>query len=177
MNKINVVIVSALCFLFVNSAFSFDGQREGFVLGIGAGGGLVTPAGSGSTNTQTAPILSGTIAYGFNDNFQLGLGKKVVIFKYSGKTVYQELGGIVFDVFFDDYYVTLGAGISGASNTVSFNNYLFGNASFIGVGYEFTEGVNVEFVLGDAKFDTSSSSVVTPEKETYIGVLLTTFFY
>lgn len=174
-----IMMMAVLLFTsFTQQVFAFDGKREGFVIGFGLGAGFVMPAGDGDNKKNiSSPFMSGTLAYGFNDNFQIGIGKKVVSFKYNNKTVYQELGGFIVDVFLDDYYVSIGGGVSGAVNKVSLDDYLLGNASFVALGYEFTQGFNAEFVVGSAKFDTSNSTVVTPQKETFLGVLLTTYFY
>ena len=175
----NINIATLVFFLMLaHPAFAFDGQRQGFVLGLGLGGGIVQPQqGAGGKESVSSLLMSGSLSYGFNDSFQLGLGKKVASFKYNNGKVYQELGGIVADIFFDQYYLTLGTGISGAVNKVSLDNYLVGKSSFIGLGYELTPGLNIEYVLGNATFDTAGSSVVTPERETFFGVLLTTFIY
>ena len=177
MKKVNAIILILLCLFSFNHSFAFDGKREGFVLGVGLGFGAVNPQGTGDRKNVSSPLISGTLSYGFNDYFQLGFGKKVLSFKYNNKTVYQELGGIVVDFFIEDYYLTLGSGISSATNKISLDNYLLGDASFLGIGYEFTSGFNVELVTGNAKFNTTGSSVVTPEKEVFYGVLLTTYFY
>ena len=178
MKRVKVFMLLILYFISFNSSLAFDGQREGFVLGLGIGAGVVNASGNGQTTNVMSPMLSGSLSYGFNDIFQLGVGKKALVgFKYNNETVYQELGGITAEFFMDDYYITLGAGISGATNKFSLNDYLLGNASYIGVGYEFSQGLNLEFVVGNAKFDTTSSTVVTPEKETFFGVLLTTYLY
>ena len=173
----NICSTILLFFITLNYAVAFDGQRQGFVLGLGLGAGFVNPQGTGKKENISSPFLSGTLAYGFNDHFQLGVGKKIVSFKYNNKTVHQELGGIIADFFINDYYLTLGTGVSSATNKVSLSNILFGNASFVGLGHELTPGLNAEFVIGNATFDTAGTSVVTPEKETFFGVLLTTFFY
>lgn len=128
------------------------------------------------------PMLSGNISYAFNDSFQIGFGKKVVNYKFSNTPVYHELGGLVIDVFFDDYYLTFGTGTGSAINKFSISNFslsdvALGNGSFVGFGYEFSEGLNLEFVVGNGKFDASKNSVVTAENITFSGVLLTTYIY
>ena len=181
MKKTNVFILTIFCLLPLNNVIAFewfDGQRQGFTLGLGIGYGVVKVDSPAPKEDIETPMISGTLSYAFNDSFQIGLGKKALVgFKYKNKTVYQELGGIVVDVFIDDYYITLGSGIGGAVNKISLDDSLTGDASFIGLGYNLSEGLNIEFVIGQAKFDTASSIIVTPEKETFLGILFTTHIY
>lgn len=179
MKKYKLIVVILSCLLSSNGAYGFDGNREGFVIGLGIGAGVVNYTGVESGN-EFVPMISGNLSYGFSDNFQLGIGKKALMgFKYNNETTYQELGGIVADLFFDDYYITFGTGISGAVNDFSFSlsNVSMGKASYVGVGYEFSDNFYIEYVLGEATFDNTSSTVSTPDKETFFGVLLTTFIY
>ena len=181
MKKTNVFILTIFFLLPLNNVMAlewFDGQRQGFTLGLGIGYGIVMVDSPAPKKNIGSPMLSGTLSYAFNDSFQLGLGKKVLMgFKYNNKSVYQELGGIVLDFFMDDYYITVGSGIGGAANKFSLDNYLYGDSSFIGLGYTLSEGLNVEFVIGNAKFETTNSIIVTPERETFFGILLTTHIY
>lgn len=180
MKKNNFFVVAIFCLLPINSLFAdiFDGQRQGFVLGLGIGYGITrvnSPAPMEDINT---PMISGSLSYAFNDQFQIGFGKKALInFKYNNESVYQELGGIVLDFFMDEYYITVGSGIGTAANKVSLDDYLAGDAAFIGLGYELSENLNMEFVVGQATFDTSNSTIITPEKETFFGILFTTYIY
>ena len=181
MKKTNVFILTILFILPLNNVMAFewfDGQRQGFTLGLGIGYGVVKVDSPAPKENIESPMISGTLSYAFNDSFQIGLGKKVLMgFKYKNKSVYQELGGVVLDFFMDDYYITVGSGIGGAANKFSLDDYLYGDASFIGLGYNLSEGLNVEFVIGNTKFETTNSIIVTPEKETFFGILLTTHIY
>lgn len=177
MNKKSILLLGLLFIVSLGPVQAFDGDREGFVIGLGVGAGYVDYQGSAESGQAFVPLFSGTLSYGFNDSFQLGLGKKAIMgFKYNGQTVYQELGGIVADFFFQDYYLTLGTGTGGAVNKIQFKDVSLAQTTYIGLGYEISSNLYIEYVLGTATFKTNPS-VTAPEKETFMGVLMTTFIF
>ena len=55
----NISAAFLLFFLTLNYAVAFDGQRQGFVLGLGLGAGFVNPQGTGNRENISTPIFIG----------------------------------------------------------------------------------------------------------------------
>jgi len=179
MKQLQLLFSLILFFIMFQNTFAFDGQREGLTFGVGIGAAHLTNTSSTVSERKLSPLLSFQVSYAFNNNFQLGLGKKSILSTYSGKDFYSEIGGIVVDYFIDNYYLTLGANVAGSANKISVqpDSVLIGKGSFIGLGYKLEDHMYLEFVLANAKYDTSATSIVSPEKENIFGVLLVFHFF
>ena len=146
---LSITFVGISLALFASNAHSFDGNREGFVFGFGAGLGILTSPGLDHSN-QTGVQTDLTIGVGLSDNVE---------FHYTGKQFWYSEGGEFFSLANPmiglTYYLKPQApsgflsASAGPSIGVAFweggGGLLAGPGFHVGVGYEFSPHWNIKF--------------------------------
>ncbi len=149
MNKIlNSVMLVAV--LTTTSVSAFDDQKEGFLVGIGAGVAKLTIE-ENSWATSLGLATSFKIGYGFTNQFALYYRSDVSWFGYEDDsqddTYISGLAGIAADYYVDEnspYYLTAGVGIGSFANFTTKGQSETGSAYTIGAGYEVAPHVSLE---------------------------------
>jgi len=175
-------IIFVMIIGFVSTSFAFDGNRKGFILGIGAGLGT-TKIDSWAGNTSKTPIFTNfKIGGGFTDQLEIYYSSKVSWFKFDHPwyingarplytneevTAAHGIGAIgvtyAFAPKIPTFYGTVGYGFS----TFSFpfeadlaEDAAMGSGFYLGGGYEFSKHYSVEldFLFGKPTVDGDQDS-------------------
>jgi hypothetical protein len=176
MRRTTLLLFLLIPAMFINaaSAFAWDGKRKGFVLGLGAGGGLAsykfysTSSGFGSNGTTEGERES---KFAFMSDFKIGYApsnqvaiywmSKVAWFGYSFKyrdefinisesyTITNGIGGVAVAYYFQPEgpspYVTAGLGLSTWDAPFEEgSNGVSGSGFALGAGYEFSKHWSLE---------------------------------
>ena len=156
MNKIlNSVMLVAVLTTASTSVSAFDDQKEGFLVGIGAGVAKIkteVDVGSlGADDTSLGLATSFKIGYGFTNQFALYYRNDVNWFGYDSDpqddTYISGLTGIAANYFIEEnspYYLTAGVGVGSFANFTNKTRSETGSAYTIGAGYEVAPHVSLE---------------------------------
>ena len=176
-----VVMVCLLSVVFIQSSLAFDGNREGFIIGLGLGL-QETELNIEKNGVKAGLDMDGTLAtsfklgYGFNNNFLLHYTNDVSWVKVPNNSdslfigVTTISGTYYFNEKSPSAFITVGLGAGAWSNlsNTSPEESLLGSGWILGGGYEFKDHVNVEISLFEADFsnDTkvakSGTKIYTP---------------
>lgn len=126
-----------------------DGKndRQGFFLGLGVGGGVLSVSGDGESETKGAFLIDTKIGGGINEN---------VLLMYDGSSTITQIHGVDFTVytapfavqwfFADNFYIRPGIGLSFARASQDINGVNFSADSGVSIGIDMAGGY--EFRLG-----------------------------
>ena len=157
MKKINILSI-VIVFLFVyNNLYSFDGERNGFILGGGIGAGYLSNSASNDYNSNTDSrgvfLTHFKIGYAPSNTLELYYLSKVSWWGESDITFTLGLSAIAATYYVDSktetgWSISGGFGLSTLSapfeeNLESSNGF----GLFVGGGYEFSKHWNVELDL------------------------------
>jgi hypothetical protein len=183
-------LVGTAMFLAAGSASAFDGQRHGFMLGIGLGAGfssftqeIESPIGNGSGSDSKGGLATEfRIGGGIGNQFFLYYSNKVNWFSIENVnndkvTIADGVGSVAGQYFFKPEspsgFVSGGLGIGGWSTPMESNSSsLSGFGMFAGGGYEFSHLWSVEGSLSYASPSTSELGVKFTTKSTGVRVML-----
>lgn len=157
MKKINMLIVIVISSLAISNLYSFDGERNGFILGGGIGGSFLS-------NTASNNYISNTTSEGvFVTNFKIGYAPSNTLeIYYLSKVSWWGESDIIFTLglsavavtFYPDNSTETGWSISGGLGLSSLDAPFEANVSasngfglFAGGGYEFSPHWSVELDL------------------------------
>ena len=146
MKKIIIPTIATL--LLVTNASAFDGNKEGFMLGIGAGVSSVKTTYTGGNSRDTSFATSLKLGYGFNEQLAVYLASESGVYKYNGKgeTADTSLIGIGLDYYIDQnspFYVTGMVGL-GSVNKLKKAKVQTGYGFLIGAGYEISDHITLQ---------------------------------
>ena len=149
-----IVLANALCMFSVNVAAAWDGERQGFLLGIGLGYGSAK---------ESYPVLSGDvtglatdfkIGYAFSNQEALIYATKSVWGKFNSgaistsDTYIDQLASISFISWFSErtpsLYVTGGVGKIASKNLDASEVEVSGIGIHLGIGFEFVRHWSIE---------------------------------
>ncbi|KAA0230733.1 hypothetical protein EDS67_07485 [candidate division KSB1 bacterium] len=166
-----LALISGMMVSFTNSSFAWDGQRKGFIIGIGAGGGLATykpyttfsdfgsnPDSEMNRENKFALMTDFKIGYAPSNQVALFWMSKVAWFGHTNEfadgssqsyTFASGVGGLGVAYYFQPQgpspYLTAGLGFSTFSAPFERDfDGLFGSGLALGAGYEFSNHWSVE---------------------------------
>ncbi|MCB1185297.1 hypothetical protein KDM41_17905 [bacterium] len=138
--------------LAATPAHAFDGDRRGFLLGLGAGYGSA----EAFRNTDKGTATSFKIGAGLNDRTLLYYSNRVVFFSQHGDVDYQGMtaAGVSFYLQPDQpsFFFSGELGVAARRSRRGTSNLGF----TVGVGYEFTRHLNFELNYMNGPIDESS---------------------
>ena len=155
----NKIIISAIAasLLTISSAQAFDDQREGFLVGLGAGLSLVNSEVATYDETSLGFATSFKIGYGFSNQFLLYYVNNVSFFgqDYSNDTFTTGGSSIGASYYFDENspYYALGSIGLGSFGNFSSGNGEIGSTFSIGAGYEYSPHILLEGVFEHVNVD------------------------
>jgi len=163
------IILSTLCagvLAVPVMADVFDGNKEGFIVGIGAGYSLTdTHIGVSSKNNyfdeneaNSGWATNFKIGYGFNNQFSVYYENDVSWFKLGGVNdrFITGISALAMDYYIDEnspWYVTGSVGRATFSNFTDNDTLAKGIGYSVGVGYEFMPNITVESKFLSTNFD------------------------
>ena len=152
-----ILVLVVLLLTFTTSTYAFDGNRQGFILGLGVGPGLTSYSfeGIGTDDRTNKASVNTDFQIGYAPNNQLLIYWMSKVQWYSLETIFGSaiyasgVGGLGLSYYFEkegpSLYLTGGVGFASVAAPFEDNietEYGFGIAA--GVGYEFAKHWSVE---------------------------------
>ena len=143
-----MILPTAATLLLMTNANAFDDNKEGFMLGLGAGVSSVKTTYTGGNSRDVAFSTSFKLGYGINKQLAAYIASRSNGYKYNneGKAVNAGMLGIGVDYYIDEtspFYVTgmIGpGGVADLKKSDDQNGYGF----LVGVGYEISDHVTLQ---------------------------------
>ena len=150
MNKIIISTIAA-SLLTISTAQAFDDQREGFLMGVGAGAAIVNTSSTGLDESSFGFATSFRMGYGFNNQFLLYYTNDISWFgidDYRNDDTFISGGSAIGASYYIEenspIYITGSLGLGGFSNFTSDYSTDLGSTFSIGGGYEISPHVLLE---------------------------------
>jgi len=153
-----LILIACLIILFTINIFAFDGEREGFILGFGAGYGYSTIEKVKRLNVEkdyTGVYTDLRIGAALTEQIAIHYsGKQIVGFSNGGWIIFYPGIGLTYyhkpqapSIMFMTGIGLFGGGGSGLSKVARYDLNLVGSGInlYLGVGYEFAKHFMVEF--------------------------------
>ena len=140
-----IIIPTIVTLLLVTNASAFDDNKEGFMLGLGAGVSSVKTTYTGGNSRDTGFATSIKLGYGFNEQLAVYLASESAVYKYNnqGDTVDTSLIGIGLDYYINQnspFYITGMVG-RGSVDELKKTKVQTGYGFLIGAGYEISDHI------------------------------------
>ncbi|MFH0976350.1 MAG: hypothetical protein V1874_11270 [Spirochaetota bacterium] len=187
-NKIITILFITLFFLKAQSAYAFNGFREGFILGGAVGGGLMRyDRDTKDRHTETANAryakafaLDIMIGYGLTNKFLIYYNNKELWIsskKLSGeKAVFvNSMGPLGISYYFNDgspsFFLSLGAGFAHFYAPFEKGQELdYGHGLYAGAGYEFSGhyGLNINYMFTKTRLEEDGTKTRTNSHSVFL---------